>query len=115
MIVKFYEKRDGEKPVLDFIEGIDEKMQIKVIGVIKLLEEKGSLLREPYSRKISDGLYALRARQGSNIVRVLYFFCEGDKAVLTNGFVKKSQKTPRKEIETAYRYRRDHLAERNLL
>ena len=45
---------------------------------------------------------------------VLYFFMEGRRIVFTNGFQKKTQKTPRKEIETAIRYRADYLKRRKL-
>ena len=52
----------------------------------------------------------LRAKSGSNISRILYFFVVGRRIVLTNGFIKKSQKTPRNEIEKAKRYRADYLS-----
>ena len=52
-----------------------------------------------------------RTKQGSDITRVLYFFIVGKKAVLTNGFIKKSQKTPKAEKELAKKYKADY--ERN--
>lgn len=52
----------------------------------------------------------LRAKVGSDISRVMYFFVIGKKAVLTNGFIKKTQKTPKEEIERAKRYRADFLS-----
>lgn len=51
MKVEFYEKENGEKPALDFLESLNDKMQMKMIATIKLLEEKGVMLREPYSKK----------------------------------------------------------------
>jgi len=51
----------------------------------------------------------LRAQVGNNISRILYFFVIGKKVVLTNGFIKKTQKTPQKEIELAKKYRKDFL------
>jgi len=50
----------------------------------------------------------LRTIFGNNISRVLYFFMVGDTAVLTNGFIKKTQKTPPEEIDRAKRYRDDY-------
>ena len=47
-------------------------------------------------------------RKGSDITRVLYFFIIGKKAVLTNGFIKKSQKTPKAEKELAKKYKADY-------
>ena len=49
-----------------------------------------------------------RTKQGSDITRVLYFFIIGKKAVLTNGFIKKSQKTPKEEKELAKKYKADY-------
>ncbi|WP_026521188.1 type II toxin-antitoxin system RelE/ParE family toxin [Butyrivibrio sp. VCB2001] len=51
----------------------------------------------------------LRAVQGSDIARCLYFFVIGNKAVVTNGFLKKTQNTPRDIIEKAKEYRGDYL------
>lgn len=80
-----------------------------MLRAIKLLKENGNTLREPDSKNISNGIFELRAKIGTNISRVLYFFFVGNKAVLTNGFIKKSQKTPIKEIEKAQKYKDDFL------
>ena len=63
-------------------------------------------------KHLEDGIFELRAQQGSDISRVFYFFYVGRKAILTNGFVKKTQKTPPKEIEKAKRFRSDYLKRR---
>ena len=67
------------------------------------------MLREPYSKHIEDGIFELRAKIGTDISRVMYFFYSGKKIIITNGFIKKSQKTPRKEIMKAKAYREDYL------
>ena len=82
-------------------------MKTKVIWAIQLLEEKGTALREPYSSPLREGLFELRIKFGSDIVRCLYFFHKGQIVILTNGFTKKTDKTPRREIEKAKRYRAD--------
>lgn len=74
-----------------------------------MLQHNGYELREPYSKPIGDGILELRAKVGSNISRVMYFFVVGRKAILTNGFVKKTQKTPKEEIELAKTYRSNYL------
>ena len=56
---------------------------------------------EPYSKHLEDGIFELRAQQGNNIARTLYFFRVGQRIVITNGFIKKTQKTPKKELELA--------------
>ena len=75
-----------------------------------MLQNNGYELREPYSKSVSEGILELRAKVGSDISRVMYFFVIGKKAVLTNGFIKKTQKTPKEEIERAKRYRADFLS-----
>lgn len=77
--------------------------------MIKILKENGTRLREPYSKKLEDGIFELRIQQGNNRLRVLYFFIQGNNIVLTNGFVKKTQRTPKKEMEKAKKYRNAFL------
>jgi phage-related protein len=102
-------KENGESPIDDFLINLPVKMRAKAVGMISLLEEKGNLLREPYSKYLKDGIFELRCKQGSDITRVLYFFYYGNKIVLTNGFVKKTQKTPPSELRLAKRRRADYI------
>ena len=107
--IEFYEKADGTAPVKEFLEGLDIKMRAKMLMSIELLKYGGYQLREPYSKSLDDGILELRAKSGNNISRVLYFFVIGETAVLTNGFIKKTTKTPKNEIERAKQYRADYL------
>ncbi len=107
--VEYYEKSDGTYPAEEFILSQNLKMQAKLFRLLELLELKGNELREPYSKPLSDGIFEIRAIQGSDITRVLYFFVVGKKVILTNGFVKKTQKTPKPEIELAKKYRADYM------
>ncbi len=106
----FYKTEKGEVPVADFLDSLDIKMREKMLMSIRLIKEKGFKVRLPYSEELEDGIFELRAKVGSNITRVLYFFFVGRKIVLTNGFVKKTQKTPKAEIERAKRYRKDFFS-----
>ncbi len=106
--VEFYEKSDGTHPAEEFILSQDAKMRAKLFRLLELLELKGNDLREPYSKQLSDEIFEIRAIQGNNITRVLYFFVVGKKIILTNGFVKKTQKTPANEIALAKKYRIDY-------
>ena len=105
--VEFYTKINGEKPAKEFILGLDMKMRAKILGMVKILEEKGNQLREPYSKHLEDGIFEIRGKVGTDITRILYFFYYGGRIVLTNGFVKKTQKAPKQEIELAKMYRKD--------
>ena len=99
---------DGRKPAKEFLESLDKKMRAKMYREIDLLVENGSELRMPHSRSLGEGIFELRAVLGSDISRTLYFFMSGDKAILTNGFIKKTRKTPGKEIQLAKQYRKDY-------
>lgn len=99
--IAFYKKSDGTQPALEFLLGLDEKMRAKMLRAIQMLSDYGYALREPYSKSIGDGIFELRAQAGNDISRVLYFFIEGQRVILTNGFIKKTQKTPEAEIALA--------------
>lgn len=105
----FYDKPDGTEPAKEFIMSLDGKMRARTLRTIQLLSENGTDLRMPYSEHLVDGIFEVRAKIGSDISRVLYFFVIGKKIVLTNGFIKKTQKTPKSEIELAKKYRNEFL------
>ena len=107
--VDFYEKENGEQPAKEFILSLDKKLRAKLADTIIILQDNGYELREPYSKHISEGIFELRAKQGSDITRVMYFFYVDRHIILTNGFIKKTQKTPRSEIEKAKLYRKDFM------
>ena len=107
-IVEFYDTEEGNCPAREFIYSLEPKMMAKVIRNIDLLEKNGLMLREPFSAPIGDGIFELRTKVGSNITRVFYFFVVGQKVILTNGFVKKTQKTPKRELELARKYKADY-------
>ena len=107
--VEYFERLDGSRPAEEFILEQDFKMQAKLFMALEFLEERGPMLREPFSKPLGEGVFEIRAKQGSDISRVLYFFVVGKKVILTNGFVKKTQKTPAREIEKAKKYRAEYL------
>jgi len=107
--IEFYTKTDGAKPAEEFLDKLDNKMRAKMIRVIQTFKAKGTELREPYSKHLDDGIFEFRSQVGNNISRVLYFFIVGRRAILTHGFIKKTNKTPPDEIQKAKRYRRCFL------
>jgi phage-related protein len=110
--VEFYEKENGEVPVQVFLDALTDKMIAKSLREISLLEERGNLLREPHSKAMGDGLFELRIKQSSNISRIFYFFFIGKRIILTNGIIKKTQKTPKEALKEAIKYKID-FEERN--
>jgi phage-related protein len=107
--VEFYATENGVQPAKDFLLSLDTKMRAKMVTMISILQENGNELREPYSKHLSEGIFELRAKLGSDITRVLYFFYVDRRIILTNGFIKKTTKTPPKEIIKAKDYRADYL------
>jgi len=72
--VEFYETETGRQPAKEFLLSLDKKMRAKMLHMISILQDNGNELREPYSKHLSDGIFELRAKVGSDITRVLYFF-----------------------------------------
>ncbi|MDK4481523.1 type II toxin-antitoxin system RelE/ParE family toxin [Fusobacterium necrophorum] len=105
--VEYYEKENGKIPVFDFIESTDKKMMTRIFQKMRLLEEYGDTLKEPYSKYLQKGIFELRVSSDTNISRIFYFFFWNKKIILTNGFIKKTQKTPKKEIEKALEYKKE--------
>ncbi len=102
--IEFYTRLDGSKPVKEFLDSLDTKMRVKAVYSLELLEQNGNELRAPYSKQIENGIFELRIQFASDISRIFYFFYSGKKIILTNGFIKKTQQTPRREIELAKKY-----------
>ncbi len=107
-LIDFYETVDGKCPVSEFLDSLEPKMKAKMLRTIDLLEQNGPILREPYSSPMNNGLFELKAKQSSNITRIFYFFFYGKKVILTNGIVKKSQKTPKADLILALKYKADY-------
>ena len=108
--IVFFREDDGSKPLATFIKTLDVKMKAKVVADLHLLEEYGDRAREPLSKSLGDGIFELRSIEGNNIVRILYFFDKGRIIIATNGFVKKTQKTPKSEMELAAKRRKIYFS-----
>lgn len=95
----------------DFISSISEVEARKVFYVIDMLKMQERLSTK-FVKHIEDGIFELRAESGGNIFRVFFIFDEDYIVLLFNGFQKKSQKTPRKEVELAKRLKNEYYAEK---
>ena len=90
-----------------------EKVKAKIIWTLELIEEL-ERIPETYLKHIenTDGLFEIRIQQGSDIFRIFCFFDEGQLIILTNGFQKKTQKTPKNEIEKAIKIKKDYESDK---
>ena len=98
----------------DFFSALPKKTQLKfnwTLGLIATME----WVPEKYLRSIkgSNGLYELRVEESSNIYRVFCFFDDGAVVILINGFQKKTQKTPKNEIEKALILMNEYFQQKN--
>ena len=86
----------------DFFEKQSKKVKAKIVWTLELVEDL-KRVPETYLKHIenTDGLYEIRVQQGNDIFRIFCFFDQGQLVVLANGLQKKTQKTPKKEIELA--------------
>ena len=96
----------------DFFIKQNKKVKAKIIWTFELIEDL-QRVPETYLKHIenTDALYEIRIQLGSDIFRVFCFFDEGQLVVLANGFQKKSQKTPKKEIEMALKIKAEYELE----
>lgn len=90
-----------------------EKVKAKIIWTLELIQELDRI-PETYLKHIenTDGLFEIRIQQGSDIFRIFCFFDQGQLIILTNGFQKKTQKTPKKEIEKALKIKQEYENEK---
>lgn len=110
--VRFYKTTDQKCPVEVFLDSLPSKVAQKVTWTLNLIEDF-DIVPKQYFRKMAgtEDLWECRIKLGSNIYRIFAFW-DGGKVILTNGFVKKSQKAPYREIETAQNYKRDYFNRR---
>lgn len=109
--IEYFQKKSGRIPVREFLDSLDKtnrRLQARIFRDLSTLERLGVNLGMPAVRLLGKGLYELRSSVGTDIARVFYFFFDGKKIILINGFVKKTQKTPPGELEKARRYKREY-------
>lgn len=100
--VEFYKTLENKCPVKEWMTTLNMKTKVKVFRHLELLERFGLELKEPYVKRLGDKLYEVRVKDQQGIYRIIYFAHTGKKFILLHGFVKKTQKTPKKELELAY-------------
>ena len=98
--VEFFEEEE-QCPVREFLEDLEVPRRAKLLAVIKLLEEFGPTLPFPYSSQVDGKLRELRTHYGETHYRVFYLGDTSRSFVLVHAFVKRTDKTPRREIDIA--------------
>ena len=107
--VSFYTTADGRCPVAEFIDSQPAKVAQKIAWVLKAVQEIEKVPKS-YFKKISDtDFYEARIELSGNIYRLLGFFHNGNIVILTNGFQKKTQKTPENELDICEKRMKDYI------
>ena len=114
--VEFYKDKDGNEPVKEYISSLagkndkDSRVNLnKIRDYIKTLSEYGTRAGEPYVKHIEGEIWELRPLKN----RILFFGYDGNKIILLSHFIKKTQKTPQREIDKAKRLMKDHKERSN--
>ena len=106
--IQYYtDSKTGKKPAKKFIYRLSDKTRAKIFKYIDYLKDSKGYLDEPYSRHIVGSIRELRVDFAKDRHRIFYFTFINRRIILLNGFVKKTQKTPGREINKAIRYHKD--------
>ena len=98
---------------LDFYEEQEETVQRKIEWTLNLIRVTRQVPKKYFQHlETTKGLYEIRVEVGNNIFRIFSFFDTGNLIVLVNGFQKKSQKTPKQEIEKALKIKKEYENEK---
>jgi len=108
-IVESYHDKRGQSPIDEYLRSLQAKDRARVSRAILLLEDYGPALRMPHARHLEGKVWELRIDGRPNSYRVLYAGVPGRKFVLLHVLAKKTDKTPKQDIETARRRLTDYL------
>jgi len=111
MKFEYFEDSKGKRPFQEFLDSLSAKDSAKLLWVIRSIEQLGleTAKRQKWTKKIEDNLFEVRSIQGSDIQRGFYFNYDNGKYIITHGFSKKVDKTPKREIKRAKTIRADFM------
>jgi hypothetical protein len=106
--VEFFEDRDGNAPVEEFLSGLPLAHRAKALATVRRLEEAGPTMPFPYSSQVRGKLRELRTQHGKDKIRILYFADRRRWFILLHGLIKRADKLSEADIATAERRRHQH-------
>ena len=111
--ITFFKTLSDQSPVEEFLDSLTDQQARKVTWVLRLIEQL-QIVPVQYFKKLvgTEHIWEVRVQLGGNIFRVLGFMDKDNSVVLTNGFTKKSQKTPQQEIALAEQRRHEYYQRR---
>jgi phage-related protein len=111
LIFDWIKRPDGTSEFVDFVSSLPVKDRAKFYAVITKVEEYGLEMAKKmkWVKKLREGIFELRSKQGNDIQRALYFHEVENRYLITHGFTKKTDKVPDSEIEHSKRLRDQYL------
>jgi len=108
--IEFYKTLSGASPVQNFLDSLSDKQVEKILWVLKLIKELDKVPVTYFKKLVNtDGIWEVRVIFSGDIFRILGFIQTNSLVVLTSGFQKKTQETPKSEIELAEARKRDYI------
>lgn len=109
----YYLTKDNKCPIVEFLDSLEDKVTQKITWTLQIIRE-AKRIPSIYLKKLknTNDIWECRIVFASNIYRIFCFFDNGSIIVLTHGIVKKTQKTPKKEIKLAEAYKKDYQSRR---
>jgi phage-related protein len=106
--ILFYKKLNGTVPLEEFLDSLNSNQASKILWTLRLVRNLERVPKEFLKKlKGTNDIWEIRIHFGNDIFRILGFF-DDQRIILTNGFVKKSQKTPKNEIELAEHRKKEY-------
>jgi len=111
--IEFYRSASGSCPVEDYLDSLTDAEVMKATWVLKLIQEINHVPSKYFKKLVNtNDIWEVRIDAGKNSFRLLGFFFGKEWVILTNAFQKKSQKTPKKEIELAEKRKKEYISRR---
>jgi len=98
--IEYYTRLNGTSPINEFVDALSDKTRVKTIETFGLLQDYGLEAGMPHVKPLSGmrGAWEVRVKSNKNIYRYP-FIIDGGTAIILHAFVKKTQKTPEKELK----------------
>ena len=104
---------NGKLPARDFVDSLDDKAAARVDAFVDRLRIYGNRMQGKFVKKLTSDIFELRVKQFDRIFRILFFYQSGMLIVITSGFQKKTEQTPRNQIARAEQLRELWMKHRN--
>ncbi len=101
-VIEFFNERVEAETL-----SLPPKILAKMLHIFELIELEGANLGEPYTKSLNNGLFEVRAKAKEGIGRSIYCYQKGQKIIILHSFVKKDQKTPKKDLEIALKRKKE--------